>query len=596
MSESLFYNRDQNISGITVPSELSGMNFVPVYGSKVEFSANNHKYNTDDFYYNQIPLSLNSLTARFNVRYDVNENGARKLATFFESKEGFNSLEFTPDNSVIYKTVSGFCDNYAINFINNQHFEVGASINVDRAPTLLNWKNGNFANVPFQNWARSVSYKKYDVAYFGLNSDDTINDNKLENFYYCSGDHTSSDSNSPTGASSMWSQKFFFEPDIGVQNDVTIKADVLNYKNSFTQHLKTNDNIATFDMGYTYTNITDQQLRCMLHFLERKAGYRRFEHQIPSVYNRPKVYYSPKWNHEWNYFNSNTLSVDLIEDPLGVVPRALQGTALNTGAQAYIDYVETNDGYSFTGPQKNAISDFFSDLDAEGLSSKIKRMWLVGFSKAAALRDVMNPDPVNATWATPAPDNYTHGSGFAYFKANAKVDINEKLEEVGLTTADCGAFFAGTDMGTGAMFYINTYTSRTSPDHNEMFQLKQDGTLEGGTYPVAFRANYDPNLEATVDGVGRKNGVFFGYRPNSAKAGLTRIYGGKVAQTWYENKGYHSDQPQNDINIWGGNVSGYVSTAGITEGLTTDQAQKLGGIIYDLCVGIGHTDLENTTE
>ena len=277
------------------------------------------------------------------------------------------------------------------NFINNQHFEVAANVNVDRAPTLLNWKNGNFANVPFQDWTQSTSYKKYDVTYFGLNSDGTINDNKLENFYYSSGDHTSSHTNSPTGADSMWSQKFFFEPDIGVQNDVRIKADVLNYKNSFTQHLKTNDNIATFDMSYTYTDITDLQLRCMLHFLERKGGYRRFEHQIPSVYNRPKVYYCPTWSHTWTYFNSNNLTVDLMEDPLGIVPRALQGTALNTDAQAYIGEVETNDTYTFTAPQKISISDFFNALNTEGLSSKIKRMWFVGFSRDAALRDVINP-------------------------------------------------------------------------------------------------------------------------------------------------------------------------------------------------------------
>jgi len=137
MSESLFYNRDQNISGITVPSELAGMSFTPVYGSKVDFSANNHKYNTDDFYYNLIPLSLNSLTAKFNVRYDVNESGARKLATFFESKEGFRPLKFTPDNSGIYKTVSGFCDNYAINFINNQHFNNNNNITIITKTTII---------------------------------------------------------------------------------------------------------------------------------------------------------------------------------------------------------------------------------------------------------------------------------------------------------------------------------------------------------------------------------------------------------------------------------------------------------------------------
>ena len=314
MGESLFYNRDENFSGITVPSELSGMNFTPVYGSLVTFSSTNHKYNTDDFYYNLIPMSVDSLTARFDVRYDVNESGAQKLGAFFESKEGFDPLEFTPDNSGIYKTVSGYCDNYAVNFINNQHFEVAASVNVDRAPTLLNWSGGNFSNVPFQDWVPSTNFKKYDVVYTGIST------NKLNNFYYCTGDHFTSHKTSPTGAHSMWSQKFFFEPDVGVKNDVKIKADILQYKNSFTERLKTNDNISTFDMSYTYTNITDHQLKCMLHFLERKGGYRRFEHQIPSVYNRPKVYYCPTWTHTWNSFNSNNLTVDLIEDPLGVIP------------------------------------------------------------------------------------------------------------------------------------------------------------------------------------------------------------------------------------------------------------------------------------
>jgi len=594
MSEALFYNRDTNISGVTVPAELSDLSLTPVYGSMVEFQGTNHSYITDDFYYNLIPLSVNSLGAKFSLRYDVNETNAKNLISFFENQSGYLPIGFTPDNSGIYKTVSGVCDNYAVNFINNQHFEVATSLNVDHAPTLLNWKNGNFANVPFRSWnAEYASFKKYDVIYYRFNPDGTENENKLNNFYYCSGDHAPSETNSPTGTSSMWSQKFFFEPDIGTQNDVEIKADVVHYKNSFAQHLKTNKNIATFDMSYTYSNISDHQLKSMLHFLENKGGYRRFEHQIPSVYNRPKVYYCPSWNHTWNYFNSNTLTVDLVEDPLGVVPRALQGTALNTAAQAYIDEVETNDTYQFSPHQKIAISDFFSDLDAEGLSSKIKRMWLVGFSKAAALRDVMNPDPVNATWATPAPANYTHGSGFAYFNNDAGVAMNENLAGLGLTTDDCGAFVAGTDMGNEGMGYINTYTEGTP---NKMFQLKQNATAVEGVYPVAFRANYNPNLEALVGGVGRQNGVFVGYRPNSSKAGLTRIYGGKVAQTWYENKAHDAVQPANNINIWSENTEGYVSTAGITEGLTTDQAEKLGGIIYDLCVGIGHTDLEYTTQ
>ena len=315
MSENLFYNRDNNIAGITVPSTLAGLSLTPVYGSQVNFEARNHSYKTDDFYYNLIPNSINSLTAEFNVRYDVNETNARRLAKFFENQSGIEDIEFTPDSSNIYKTVTGFCNNYAINFINNQHFEVASTISVDHAPTLLKWSGmGCFSNLNFEGWSPSSTYKKYNVVYSG------INQNELDNFYYCTGDHTSTETNSPTGTSSMWSQKFFFEPDIGGQNNVEIKADIIQYKNSFRQRLKTNDNISTFGINYTFSNITDSQTKSMIHFLENKGGYRRFEHQIPSVYNRPKVYYSPSWTHTWNYVNSNTLTVDLVEDPLGVIP------------------------------------------------------------------------------------------------------------------------------------------------------------------------------------------------------------------------------------------------------------------------------------
>ena len=322
MSESLFYNRNRNFSGADgLPLEASGRfdgyGFTPNYGSSVSFNSVSNSYNTDDFYYELVPLSENSLRAEFNVQYSVNENNARILANFFESKSGFLAFEFNADNSGIYKNLTGFCEQYSIQVNNNQNFTFNAKVNVDTAPNLFNWSGNNFINLTYQEWVPSNSYKKYDVVYSGVNG------NKLNNFYYCSGDHTSSNANSPTGASTMWTQKFFFEPDETQQFNVGIKSDSTNFKNSFVQRLggkKNTQNIAKFDTSYTYTNITDAQLKSMLHFLENKGGYRRFEHDIPSVYNRPKVYYSPKWDHTWIYANSNNLNVSLIEDPLGVIP------------------------------------------------------------------------------------------------------------------------------------------------------------------------------------------------------------------------------------------------------------------------------------
>ena len=425
------------------------------------------------------------------------------------------------------------------------------------------------------------------MVYYRFNPDGTENENKLENFYYCSGDHIATSNNSPTGANSMWSQKFFFEPDIGVQNDVTIKADVLNYKNSFTQHLKTNDNIATFDMGYTYTNITDQQLRCMLHFLERKAGYRRFEHQIPSVYNRPKVYYSPKWSHDWNYFNSNTLSVELIEDPLGVIPKAYSGIDPwdNTSANAYISAVESAplDPYIFNDSQKGAITDFFNELDSKNLSSKIKKMWLVGFSVSGGLYDVINPSVVESYMQTgktlavgTAPDAADMHDGYATFDDGERLNTLHKMSDLGITKDDCGAFFAGTNISSRHGSYVNAYYA-----NDENFQLK---AANGET---AVRFSFNTNLTGAPE---KQDGVWVGSR-NGQDASLTRIKALGVPETVVSGVTAGTTTTAT-IDLWGTTTTGDISAVGITAGLTSSQTVTLGGLLYDLCVGIGHTGLE----
>jgi len=316
-SENLLYNRDRNISGVTAPADLTGLSLTPTYGSTAQFQSNLNTFITDDFYYDLVPLSLNSLIANFNVGYLTNETDARKLANFFESKSGFLPMEFNADNSGIYKNVTGFCNSYQVTVENNQNFNVSAAVTIDTAPNLLNWSGNNFTNIDFQNWVPSRGYKKYDVVFSGVNT------NNLNNFFYCTEDHTSSSANSPTGASTSWTQKFFFEPDQNQEFQVGIKSDIVQFNNSFTQRLggdKNTKNIAKFDIAYNFTNISNHQLKSMLHFLENKAGYRRFEHQIPSVYNRPKVYYCPTWTHTWVYSNTNNLSVNFVEDPLGVIP------------------------------------------------------------------------------------------------------------------------------------------------------------------------------------------------------------------------------------------------------------------------------------
>lgn len=310
MSEDLYYNRDVNLSGV---ADINISDYAPSYGSSVSFSANNYSYKTNDNYYNLIPLSINSLTAKFNSRYEVNEEDAQKIVNFFESKSGVNDFSYQPDAS-IYRALSGYCEGYNVDHINNQHYEVTVDIDISEAPNLLNWSGGTYVSGAWSTFALSQNYEKYDVVYTGISS------NKLNNFYYCTGDHTSSADNSPTGDNSMWTQEFFFEPDIGINNSVKFDIDSANFSNSFKDRMKNRKNIATTPISYSYKNISTKQLKSMLHFLENKGGYRRFRHQIPSLYNRPKVFYCQEWKHNWVYQDSHNLDVSLIEDPMGVIP------------------------------------------------------------------------------------------------------------------------------------------------------------------------------------------------------------------------------------------------------------------------------------
>jgi phage-related protein len=307
-----FYNRDLNISGVT---PITSLNYSPSYGSRVAFSSLSNNYETQNGYYNSIPLSINSLNAEYQLRFDVNETDAQKIVYFIEDSSGINLFTFT-DPSQIYKTISGVSDSYSINHVNKNHYEVAVSFSVNEAPNLFNWSGMNFVNNTFANWISGNSYEKYDIIYSGVSK------NKLNNYYYCSGDHAASSESldGPTGTDSKWSQYFFFEPDVGLQNDVSLKVDKIEFKNSFIQRIKNRKNIAQTEFSYKFSSASTKKTKAILHFLENKGGYRRFYSEPPSVYNQTKVFYSPSWNHSWKFTDSHDLDVSLVEDPLGIVP------------------------------------------------------------------------------------------------------------------------------------------------------------------------------------------------------------------------------------------------------------------------------------
>ena len=307
--EEYYYDRTRNFKDIDYV-DLTG--FCPSYGLQASFSTKNENLKFSDNYFTLIPASVNSLVVDFSVSYDVNQEGAQKIANDLEALSGQNSFVFKTDN-LIYKDLSGYCDGYSINHLSENSYRVNTTVSVDEAPNLLNWKNTNFTEYEFKEWSEDLDYELDDIVYFD-NSEE-----KWNNFYYCTGEHSSASENSPTGINTAWSQSFYWQPDVGTTNQVQFS--VSRFDGTYGQRIKDSKNISLVPISYNFTSISKKQLKTMLHFLELKGGYRRFRHHIPTVYNRPKVYICQSWDHVWKSPESHDLQVVFKEDPLGVIPR-----------------------------------------------------------------------------------------------------------------------------------------------------------------------------------------------------------------------------------------------------------------------------------
>ena len=307
---SLFYNRDRNITGA---NPLTSFSFDPNYGSSISFSCKNNKVAYNNNTYSLTASTLNNIVGNCNFTFTVGSGDAQKMINFFESQSGTGYFAIS-DNSQVYRTLNGFANTFNISMQGNNLYNVELAFSVERNSSFLDWKGMSFVNYDFKTWETGVIYEKYQPVYFK-----TQKDNLLKNFFYAKESHTGAYDKAPTNES-YWTQDFFYENDFGLSVNTEPTIEFLNFKNSFTQRIKSQDNIHSFKkLDLSYKNISDFKLKSMLHFLESHLGYMKFRFDSPQIYNRPKIFYAETWSHSWNYQDSNNLTVTLVEDPLGIL-------------------------------------------------------------------------------------------------------------------------------------------------------------------------------------------------------------------------------------------------------------------------------------
>jgi hypothetical protein len=349
---SLFYNRDRNITG-AVP--LASFNFEPNYGSSIAFSCKNNKIAYNNNTYSLLPSTLNNIVGNCNFTFTVGTGDAQKMMNFFESQSGTGYFAIS-DNSQIYRTLNGFANTFNISMQGNNLYNVDLAFSVERNSSFLDWSGMSFVNYDFKNWETGVAYEKYQPVYF-----ETQKDSLIKNFFYAKESHTSSLEKNPTNEQ-FWTQDFFYENDFGLSVNTEPTIDYLNFKNSFTQRIKSQDNIHSFKkIDLSYKNISDFKLKSMLHFLESRLGYMKFRFDSPQIYNRPKIFYAETWSHSWNYKDSNNLTVTLMEDPLGI---------LNQIDTPNVSLYQTSAGDQITGQASASDGLFLVDYSGKKIASQ----------------------------------------------------------------------------------------------------------------------------------------------------------------------------------------------------------------------------------
>ena len=350
-----FYNRDRNITGV---AELTGLTISPSYGSSVSFVTRASEIKYPNRVLRRMGQSLNSVVADYNLSFNIQDTEAAQVLNYLESRSGYLPVVMN-DASNIYQTISGFADDFSWTAKSNSENDISARIVIDNRSPKLNWSGLSFVQNDLVQWSTGESVTRNSIRYF-----EADNQNKFNNFFYCTGDHVSDISNAPFATGSMWTQNLFL--DQSFEYSVSTKPDVsrIEFSNSFAQRVYDKRNIHSIEnLTLRFNGLTDVETKALLHFAESKFGELKFTYVSPKIYNRDKIFFCPSWRHTWVYKNSNNVELDLVEDTLGILPQNNSPAIIlnQRNGQSYIDLsIDTLNNFgliSYNGGEKSIVAD-----------------------------------------------------------------------------------------------------------------------------------------------------------------------------------------------------------------------------------------------
>lgn len=300
------------------------------YGSSANFSANLSSLEMGDGYRTNLAKNINTLQTKFNINYDgLTDAQAKCLLAYFQNTpetetksiyEGFKGVNidlFNPykKNAELYFKSINHTTPY--NNINNIKIEAESlyDSSLDYKGMLV-----QLDEIKIRTYTSTIDQLKYNDVFYYENT--AFN---KRGYYFYTGENfitegnniafpvTIAPENSPTGNNSWFTKNFYFKGDIDYTVDENIRLNVNDLKNSTIEYTKDGINYNLMEFGVNFANRTNDEARAILKFLDDKAGFKIFEYTLPQPYNKTINVYCPEWNHTYNFYNNNDISIKLIQ-------------------------------------------------------------------------------------------------------------------------------------------------------------------------------------------------------------------------------------------------------------------------------------------
>ena len=317
--------------------ENFGAEIKPSYGSSISFRAENSSWYGGEYDYHISPLGLNSLKADINLSFvgsskdmapvisvleslsskpitgDVAASGGLECLNFGELI-GSNSISLDTD---YYNNFSGsLLENFSIRDLSDDTYEIKIKLFNDSVSPFL--ANGNGFVVDSSVDGFSGEFNKFDII------KENINSSKFDNYFYCESDGKYNGLPAPlsglttyTGSFENFTRTFFFEPDQQIQTSFDQSSEVLKLKGSKSSKntLSNNKNLLK-SLTLNFTNRTQKETQCILHFLESHLGYKTFFYNFNNnLITKNKMFICENWSHTFNYKDSNNITATFKEIP-----------------------------------------------------------------------------------------------------------------------------------------------------------------------------------------------------------------------------------------------------------------------------------------